>query len=141
MILKRGLCPDCARPTFHFFKKLSGSPDLHFFSTQNCPDWWIYQCHWPVALNPNGNHPMTPTCPDGKRDVLHDWKLQDTWKQMEVVLEKGQQIVSLVPLHIMGCAQIISRKSQIDWCVKFFTRKTRGNYSNSRNRSCCQPGK
>ena len=50
----------------------------------------VYLIHWPVALNPNGNHFLIPTCPDGKRDVLHDWKLQDTWKQMESVLKKGQ---------------------------------------------------
>jgi glycerol 2-dehydrogenase (NADP+) len=50
----------------------------------------VYLVHWPVALNPNGNHPAMPTRPDGKRDVLHHWKLQDTWKQMEVVFKKGQ---------------------------------------------------
>lgn len=31
-----------------------------------------------------------PTLPDGTRDVLHSWKLQDTWKQMEAVLKKGK---------------------------------------------------
>lgn len=36
-----------------------------------------------------------PTCPDGKRDVLHDWKLQDTWKQMEVVLKKVGKVKSI----------------------------------------------
>lgn len=50
----------------------------------------VYLIHWPVALNPNGNHFLIPTLPDGKRDVLHDWNLQDTWKQMEAVLKKGQ---------------------------------------------------
>ena len=45
--------------------------------------------------------------PDGKRDVLHDWKLQDTWKQMEVVLEKGQWTVSQAPRHVMDCARIL----------------------------------
>lgn len=50
----------------------------------------VYLVHWPVALNPNGNHPVMPMRPDGKRDVLHDWKLQDTWKQMEMVLKTGQ---------------------------------------------------
>ncbi|EIN08258.1 Aldo/keto reductase [Punctularia strigosozonata HHB-11173 SS5] len=50
----------------------------------------LYLVHWPVPLNPNGNHPAFPTLPDGKRDVDHSWKLSDTWKQMEEVLKKGK---------------------------------------------------
>ncbi|GLB42464.1 putative aldo keto reductase [Lyophyllum shimeji] len=50
----------------------------------------LYLVHWPVALNPDGNHHLIPTLPDGTRDVLHSWKLQDTWKQMEAVLKKGK---------------------------------------------------
>ncbi|KAF5365828.1 hypothetical protein D9757_014433 [Collybiopsis confluens] len=48
----------------------------------------VYLIHWPVALNPNGNHPAFPTLPNGLRDVVHDWKLSDTWKQMEALVEK-----------------------------------------------------
>ncbi|KAG6865497.1 hypothetical protein C0991_002096 [Blastosporella zonata] len=50
----------------------------------------LYLIHWPIPLNPNGNHPFIPTLPDGTRDVDHGWKLQDTWKQMEAVLKKGK---------------------------------------------------
>ncbi|KAG5638581.1 hypothetical protein H0H81_011801 [Sphagnurus paluster] len=50
----------------------------------------LYLIHWPVALNPNGNHHFLPTLPDGTRDIDHAWKLQDTWKQMEAVLKKGK---------------------------------------------------
>ncbi|KAK7041444.1 hypothetical protein VNI00_009310 [Paramarasmius palmivorus] len=50
----------------------------------------LYLVHWPVPLNPKGNHPVFPTLPDGKRDVDHSWKLADTWKQMEAVLKKGK---------------------------------------------------
>ncbi|KAH9836297.1 Aldo/keto reductase [Rhodofomes roseus] len=50
----------------------------------------LYLIHWPVHLNPNGNHPSFPTLPDGKRDVLYDWKIKDTWAQMEAVLKKGK---------------------------------------------------
>ncbi|KAJ7645167.1 NADP-dependent oxidoreductase domain-containing protein [Mycena polygramma] len=50
----------------------------------------LYLMHWPVALNPNGNHPFIPTLPDGKRDVLYDWDLKDTWKQMEAMVKKGK---------------------------------------------------
>jgi len=50
----------------------------------------LYLIHWPVPLNPNGNHPRIPTLPDGRRDVVHDWKIKDTWAQMEDVLRKGK---------------------------------------------------
>jgi len=50
----------------------------------------LYLIHWPVAMNPNGNHPQFPTRPDGKRDIDLSWKLSDTWKQMEAVLKKGK---------------------------------------------------
>ncbi|KZT69993.1 Aldo/keto reductase [Daedalea quercina L-15889] len=50
----------------------------------------LYLIHWPIHLNPNGNHPTFPTLPDGKRDVLYDWKLKDTWAQLEAVLKKGK---------------------------------------------------
>ncbi|KAF8069235.1 NADP-dependent oxidoreductase domain-containing protein [Lyophyllum atratum] len=50
----------------------------------------LYLVHWPIALNPDGNHHLIPTLPDGTRDILHSWKLQDTWKQMEAVLKQGK---------------------------------------------------
>ncbi|KAF9038773.1 Aldo/keto reductase, partial [Hymenopellis radicata] len=50
----------------------------------------LYLVHWPVALNPNGNHPFIPTLPDGKRDVVHSWKVADTWAQMEQLVKKGK---------------------------------------------------
>lgn len=50
----------------------------------------LYLIHWPVPLNPKGNHPVFPTLPDGKRDVAGEWDLKDTWKQMEAVLKKGK---------------------------------------------------
>jgi len=50
----------------------------------------LYLIHWPVPLNPNGNHPYFPTLPDGTRDILSDWKVKDTWKQMEDLLKTGK---------------------------------------------------
>ncbi|SJK98824.1 related to GCY1-galactose-induced protein of aldo/keto reductase family [Armillaria ostoyae] len=50
----------------------------------------LYLMHWPVPLNPKGNHPMFPTLPDGKRDVDHSWVLKDTWAQMEEMVKKGK---------------------------------------------------
>jgi glycerol 2-dehydrogenase (NADP+) len=64
--------------------------------------WTVYLIHWPVPLNPKGNHPVFPLLPDGKRDVDHAWKLADTWKQMEDVLKKGQPRVLRNFLLIFG---------------------------------------
>ena len=89
-------------------------------------------------MNPNGNHPVIPTLPDGTRDVLHDWKLKDTWKQMEEVLKKGQLTVSFSASRLDS--HHIFRQSKINWGLKFLGNKARGNPSNSRNRSRCQPG-
>ena len=50
----------------------------------------VFLVHWPVHLNPNGNHPNIPTLPNGHRDVLRDWPLRETWRQMEAVLKKGK---------------------------------------------------
>ncbi|KIY48875.1 Aldo/keto reductase [Fistulina hepatica ATCC 64428] len=50
----------------------------------------LYLVHWPIALNPNGNDPLFPTLPSGKRDVVGAWKLSDTWKQMEDMVKKGK---------------------------------------------------
>lgn len=50
----------------------------------------VYLVHWPVPLNPNGNHPVFPTLPNGKRDVDHSWDLKDTWGQMEAVQAQGR---------------------------------------------------
>ncbi|KAF8636968.1 hypothetical protein AX17_003130 [Amanita inopinata Kibby_2008] len=50
----------------------------------------LYLVHWPVPLNPNGNHPLFPILPDGKRDVDHSWDIRDTWKQMEELVKKGK---------------------------------------------------
>lgn len=46
--------------------------------------------HWPVPLNPNGNHPKFPTRPDGSRDIDEDRKLVDTWKDMEGLYKSGK---------------------------------------------------
>ncbi|KAF5311011.1 hypothetical protein D9619_007737 [Psilocybe cf. subviscida] len=50
----------------------------------------LYLIHWPVPLNPSGNHPVFPTRANGKRDVDDSWDLKDTWKQMEALVKKGK---------------------------------------------------
>lgn len=46
--------------------------------------------HWPVPLNPNGNHPLFPTLPDGTRDVDTEWHISKTWAQLEELLAEGK---------------------------------------------------
>ncbi|EIM89269.1 Aldo/keto reductase [Stereum hirsutum FP-91666 SS1] len=50
----------------------------------------LYLIHWPVTLNPNGNDDYLPKCPDGSRDVITNWDIMDTWKQMEELVRKGK---------------------------------------------------
>ncbi|KAF8437925.1 NADP-dependent oxidoreductase domain-containing protein [Boletus edulis BED1] len=50
----------------------------------------LYLIHWPVALNPNGNHPVFPTRPNGNRDVDESRDLRETWKDMEALVKKGK---------------------------------------------------
>lgn len=51
----------------------------------------LYLMHWPVALNPeNKSHPMLPTLPNGKRDILLDRDIVDTYKDMQALVESGK---------------------------------------------------
>jgi len=50
----------------------------------------LYLIHWPVPLNPNGTPQPFPVLPNGNRDVVYNWELKWTWKQMEAVLKKGK---------------------------------------------------
>lgn len=51
-------------------------------------DLWLM--HWPVPMNPNGNHPLFPKLPDGSRDLDKEWSFVETWKHMEKVLKSGK---------------------------------------------------
>lgn len=46
--------------------------------------------HWPVPLNPNGNHPLFPTLPDGNRDISQDWDFTKTYNLMQKLLDLGK---------------------------------------------------
>jgi len=46
--------------------------------------------HWPIALNPNGNHPVIPKTETGARDLYLQQTLEDTWRGMETVLKTGK---------------------------------------------------
>ena len=50
----------------------------------------LYLMHWPVPMNPNGNHPKIPKLADGSRDLQKDWSHTKTWKELEKVLKTGK---------------------------------------------------
>lgn len=68
----------------------------------------LYLVHWPIALNPKGNHPTLPTLPNGKRDVDHAWKLSDTWAQMEALVAKGKvRSIGVSNFSVMNLEKIL----------------------------------
>ncbi|KAJ5329080.1 hypothetical protein N7541_000790 [Penicillium brevicompactum] len=50
----------------------------------------LYLVHWPLAMNPNGNHPLFPKLEDGSRDIVHDHSHVTTWKSMEKLVGNGK---------------------------------------------------
>lgn len=50
----------------------------------------LYLMHWPVAMNPNGNHEKSPKLPDGTRDLSLDRSHVDTYLDMEKLLKSGE---------------------------------------------------
>jgi len=62
----------------------------------------LYLMHWPIPMNPNGNHPSFPTLPDGTRDVLRTWHIKDTWKQMETLCKAGK----IKAIGVSNCSQM-----------------------------------
>ncbi|OCK75382.1 Aldo/keto reductase [Lepidopterella palustris CBS 459.81] len=46
----------------------------------------LYLVHWPIPMNPKGNHPLFPKHPDGSRDLDTSTTHIDTWKSMEALL-------------------------------------------------------
>lgn len=57
----------------------------------------LYLMHWPVPLNPAGNHPFFPTLPDGTRDIEAGWAWPQTWAEMEKLQESGKAKVPPPP--------------------------------------------
>lgn len=50
----------------------------------------LYLMHWPVAMNPNGNHEKFPKKEDGSRDLDPNTKAVDTYRNMERLLTTGK---------------------------------------------------
>lgn len=50
----------------------------------------LYLMHWPVAMNPDGNHEKFPKTADGRRDLDLKIKASDTYTSMEKLLLTGK---------------------------------------------------
>lgn len=50
----------------------------------------LYLMHWPVPMNPNGNHEKFPKLPDGTRDLDKTRSHVDTYKEMQKLLKTGK---------------------------------------------------
>jgi len=50
----------------------------------------LYLMHWPVAMNPDGNHEKFPKLPDGSRDLIRERSHVDTYKDMEKLIKTGK---------------------------------------------------
>jgi len=50
----------------------------------------LFLVHWPVAMNPEGNHDRFPKLPDGSRDLVLSWSHTQTWLAMEKLMATGK---------------------------------------------------
>jgi len=81
----------------------------------------LYLVHWPVALNPDGNHPVFPTRPNGSRDVDESRDLKETWKDMEALVKNGKvrsigasNFSQMMLEKILPTAEIIPAVNQLE---------------------------
>ncbi|CAE6431134.1 unnamed protein product [Rhizoctonia solani] len=77
--------------------------------------------HWPVPLNPKGNHPLFPTLEDGTRDVDTEWHISKTWAQFEELLAEkkvraiGVSNCSELKLNeILPTAKVVPAVNQVE---------------------------
>ncbi|KAH9205709.1 NADP-dependent oxidoreductase domain-containing protein, partial [Leptodontidium sp. 2 PMI_412] len=50
----------------------------------------LYLMHWPVAMNPKGNHPLFPKLPDGSPNIDRSWSYLKIYQLMEKLLDTGK---------------------------------------------------
>jgi glycerol 2-dehydrogenase (NADP+) len=50
----------------------------------------LYLMHWPIAMNPHGNHEKFPKLPNGSRDLVRERSHVDTYKDMQKLLQTGK---------------------------------------------------
>lgn len=74
----------------------------------------LYLVHWPVAMNPNGNHPLFPTTPDGSRDVDFSRNHVDTYLEMEKLLQTGKvKAIGVANYSVVYLKELLARASVI----------------------------
>ncbi|KAL4807167.1 NADP-dependent oxidoreductase domain-containing protein [Aspergillus unguis] len=56
----------------------------------------LYLVHWPLAMNPNGNHELFPKHPDGSRDLVLSHSHVTTWKNMEDLITNNPDKVKAI---------------------------------------------
>jgi len=56
----------------------------------------LYLMHWPVPMNPHGNHPLFPKHPDGSRDIDTSITHIDTWKNLETLVKSRPDKVKAI---------------------------------------------
>ncbi|EIM21378.1 2-methylbutyraldehyde reductase [Wallemia mellicola CBS 633.66] len=49
----------------------------------------LFLIHWPVPMNPNG-HKRFPKKADGSMDTINDRPIEDTWRDMEKLVDSGK---------------------------------------------------
>ncbi|KAJ0421791.1 NADP-dependent oxidoreductase domain-containing protein [Aspergillus carlsbadensis] len=56
----------------------------------------LYLMHWPLAMNPEGNHDLFPKLADGSRDIVHSHSHVTTWKNLEDVAARFPEKVKAI---------------------------------------------
>ncbi|KAL4927627.1 putative glycerol dehydrogenase [Aspergillus undulatus] len=56
----------------------------------------LYLVHWPLAMNPNGNHELFPKLPDGSRDLVRSHSHVTTWKSLEELISSHPEKVKAI---------------------------------------------
>lgn len=68
----------------------------------------LYLMHWPVGLNPEGNHDKFPTLPSGKRDIIHDWDFIKTWEKMQELVGNGTTSIGVSNFDIVNLDRLLA---------------------------------
>ncbi|KPM39290.1 D-galacturonate reductase [Neonectria ditissima] len=84
----------------------------------------LFLVHWPLLLNPEGNHDKFPTLPDGSRDIIRSHNHVDTWKQMEKLVATGKTkaigVCNVSPTpHTSGEAANTKANTRLQYSLKY----------------------
>jgi glycerol 2-dehydrogenase (NADP+) len=83
----------------------------------------LYLMHWPVPMNPKGNHPLFPKLEDGSRDIDRSITHLDTWKNLENLIKSNPSKVKAIGVanysvkyleKLLAIATIVPAANQIE---------------------------